>query len=434
MSEENKKNMTGEELILSEIRNIKKSIDTEREAVNKTVADSQKSAEEKEKAVTKFNEETGKRLGYIEDQLKKLSITLPGAESVKNKFDISKAIYGISRSNFQRYHLSEEKAWQGCELEKEILDQTMKTMSSIIGADGGFLVPQEVMGEIVEPLRAMSVIDKLGSRIIPFTGSPVTLRKQTSSAVSYFLGESGTITPSTPGFGALKMEPKKLATFVIIPNELLSQVGAVKQLVIKDMVKSMALKRDWAFLEGTGGAHTPQGIVKYAGVSTVECGDGTDGGYLTFAKLKEMFAKIEDENVELSNVGVVMRSNVKNNLALERIKNYDLQVVGGSYVVPGMPIINDVLLQNLVGYKIGISNQLSKTLTKGANSDCSYVIAGNWDEFLVGEWGGMQIAESTEFKFQTDETCIRVINRIDSLLRHEEGFCVSSDAINTLKS
>jgi HK97 family phage major capsid protein len=201
------------------------------------------------------------------------------------------------------------------------------------------------------------------------------------------------------------------------------------------MVQSMALKKDYGCLLGTGGQNQPLGIITAAGVAGSTIGSlaiGTDGGNATFEHIKKILAKIEEQSVSMEGVGLIMHSNVKNLLCLERISNYDTQVTGMGYVMPNNPIVNDQLLQNLIGYKIATSNQLPKNLTKGTSSDCSYIIGGNWREAMIGEWGGLSIAESSENRFTTDETVLRVITRMDFLLRHEEGFVICSDAKTTL--
>ena len=43
------------------------------------------------------------------------------------------------------------------------------------------------------------------------------------------------------------------------------------------------------------------------------------------------------------------------------------------------------------GYPPFVTNQLPKTLTRGAKSDCHAAVFGNWDQLLIGTWGALEL-------------------------------------------
>ena len=48
---------------------------------------------------------------------------------------------------------------------------------------------------------------------------------------------------------------------------------------------------------------------------------------------------------------------------------------------------------------------------------------GNWEEVMIGQWGGLEIlvSQETSDAFQKNQTWIRVLQEVDIGLRHPES-------------
>jgi HK97 family phage major capsid protein len=79
----------------------------------------------------------------------------------------------------------------------------------------------------------------------------------------------------------------------------------------------------------------------------------------------------------------------------------------------------------ILGVPYAETTQIPVTLTQGTSTDCSDVFVGQWDEALVLERGGIEIATSDQILFQNYQTAIRAIVRRDFVVRHGIAFAVA---------
>ena len=85
--------------------------------------------------------------------------------------------------------------------------------------------------------------------------------------------------------------------------------------------------------------------------------------------------------------------------------------------------------KQLAGLPVHVSTQVAKNRTKAAGTNLSYIIAGNFAQALIGRYGAVELAVSTDVAFGADQTAIRAILRVDFALAHGESFCVSDQLI-----
>jgi HK97 family phage major capsid protein len=99
---------------------------------------------------------------------------------------------------------------------------------------------------------------------------------------------------------------------------------------------------------------------------------------------------------------------------------------GKSYIVTPM---TKAKLQEWLTYPFMTSTQVPTNLTYGTGSSLTEMYFGNWQEFIMCMWGGIQLAKSTETSdaFQKNQTWIRIIQDVDMGIRHAESFCICSD-------
>src|SRR4030042_5018117 len=96
------------------------------------------------------------RLTDMESQVKSRKVLLPGLEGEKQSFSFLKAIQAI------RYN-----DWSDAGFEKEVFDETRKkTMAAGAGTTGGYIVPSIYVAEVIELLRAQSVVYSMGATVL----------------------------------------------------------------------------------------------------------------------------------------------------------------------------------------------------------------------------------------------------------------------------
>lgn len=363
------------------------------------------------------------RMKELETLATPRKVSLPGVNEGKDQFSFMKAVYGIRTGD-----------WNNAGFEKEVFDQAAKkAMSQGNATAGGYIVPSQYVAEIIEMLRANTIVMKLGASVLnDLYGSPIELPKQLSGATAYWVDENADITPSDLGFGQLSLQPKQVAAMVKLSNRLLKLSNpSAEALVRNDIALTMALAIDLAALRGSGVGAEPLGLANTPGILTYNArGAGNDGVRFTFDHAQAMEGKLEDANALRGKLAYAMNPKVKRLLKSQKIAQYSGQT-DGEYVV-GLPM-SDAKLADALGYGFSSTTQIPANLTVGAKSDCSEVYFGNWSELIIGQWGGMEIMASTEAgdSFQKNQTWVRIIQEVDCGLRHSQSFCLTNDASTT---
>lgn len=309
-----------------------------------------------------------------------------------------------------------------------------KTMSWLDAGNLAELVPYPVMGEPIEFLRNQEVFMALGAKTVPFpAGGRMTWPRFTGSTTGYWLG-TGTsnreITESELTTGDLVLQAKKLGAVVQLSNELLRFPSVSVEAVVRaDILKTLALKMDRAFLDGEGSMFEPKGIIKYDNIIAYTAGDeGVNGNRLLPEDVLQIIAAVEENNIDFT--GWVGRAKMYAGLSNARA---DAVVAGdkrGAFLFnmlremePQKSSAEQPAKGSLEGYPFHKSNQIVKTRAKGGSSDLTYLLGGNFGMYMIALSGVMEFAVATQGTiFRNDQSEIRCITWCDGAPRYEEAF------------
>lgn len=348
---------------------------------------------------------------------KPVGISLPGVELEKEKFSFMRAVYAMVH-----------KDWSAAGFEKEVFANT-RAMATTTGAGGGYLVPDQISNEMIELLRAESVVMAAGATVYSgLQGGQYKISKQTGGAVAYWTAEAASITASDASFGELTLTPHALTGRCILSNEVMQHsTPSIEAIMRRDLTEARALTLDLAALRGTGTSNQPIGIVNTEGISTVAI--GADGGDFTFDHAAAMEGTLEDANALKGALGFIMHGKVKRKLKSEKTLQFSGDTKGAYIMLP----MSDNKLKEYLGYNFGISSQMPTNLTKGSGTSLAEVIFGNFRDLIIAEWGSFEIAASSETSdaFERNQTHIRIIQHVDIGIRHPESFCLINDAATT---
>lgn len=356
------------------------------------------------------------RLTAVEDVLKSRAGTgadLPGVEDENEKFSFARAIHAIA---FQD--------WSRAGFEKSVFEETRKrALAAGQDTKGGFLVPNQLMGEMIELLRANVVVQAMGAtNLNNLQGSPVEISKQTGGIVGSWVGENEEISEEEQTFGMVKLTPKQASAMVKVSNRSLNLSNpALEQIVRNDIAEQLARLIDLAALRGIGSENQPLGIVNTPGINSVVI-DATNGGEISYDFLVDMETEVDEDNALRGRLGYVFHPRIK--AKIQKLKDADNRPLfqwDPSIAQPS---------RTLIGYPWMTTTQLPKNLSKGSNNDLSEIIFADWSQLLWGTWGGLMLDASREAgdSFAKNQTWVRGIMEVDVALRHEESFCLINDA------
>lgn len=319
-----------------------------------------------------------------------------------------------------------------------------KALSWIDDSVGGTLVAPPAMGELIEVLRNNEVFIAAGARTLPMPPmGRITYPRQTSAMTAYHVGESQTITDSTPGTGDVTLQAKKLTILAKIPNELFHfSAIPIESFVREDMAKVISLKMDKTLLEDPGSTVTPKGLINYTNINTYtsvgSAADGNSGYPIDPLDPYNMIGTVEEADAVFR--AFIMRPLLWATLVTRRADAVTAGDKKGPFAFNVWREIDDggnlaperLKVGNLVGYPVLKTTQLSKTRTRGSGTtNNTYVLGGDFNDYLLAMGGALEFQVSTQgdTAFTTDQTWFKGVMYYDGAPRHEASFVLMDNVL-----
>ena len=226
------------------------------------------------------------------------------------------------------------------------------------------------------------------------SGEALVLPTVTAISTSGSVAAGGTVSESNPTFASITLNAYKYGAIVNVANELVSDAGFnLTGYIAQELGTSLGVQTNTVLTDTLVGA---------AG-SVVTGGTGVSGA-ATYENLIDLVYGIAAGARVLPNLGFMM---AKSGIAAAR----KLKDGAGNYIwtnsaVPGQPA-------TLLGYPV-YENPAIPAVATGAKS----VLFGHLPSFKARVAGGVQVATSTDFAFNTDVTAYRGLIRVDGGLTH----------------
>ena len=325
-------------------------------------------------------------------------------------------------SDFKFTRFLNALATKNHDLAPDEMEIVRRAMASGSGEAGGFLVPEEQAMDIIDLLRPMSVIRNTAARTLPMSTETMSIPRHKGGARAYWIGENTKIPTSQPAFGQINLRARMLVGLVQMPNNLLDDSSpSVEAFVRSDLAEVLALASDLAMIQGSGTGNEPRGIINYPDVNSITLGTG-NGGKPGFDDLFDAMYEIEAVNGDMSDW--IVHPRTRN--TLRKIKNADNEYIFNRGGGPANATMEEREPDTLLEMPLRATTQIPIDLTQGTATNASYIVLGDFSEAIIAERKSLEFAVSTEAgdAFETVQTWIRVIMRMDFALRHPESFNV----------
>jgi HK97 family phage major capsid protein len=322
--------------------------------------------------------------------------------------------------------IAQLKRWGDDDLAERWQDARAKALSAGDAASGGFLVPEEYSTELIELLRARSVVRAMGATTISISGSgTLNIPKLTSGATAAYIGENTNIAESEQVFGNLKLSFKKLAVLTPISNDLIrySSPGA-DQVVRTDLVEGMRVKEDQKFIRGDGTDGAPRGLLSWCPGGNKIAADGTVSLVNTFQDLGKLVLALQEGNVPMTTPGWLFAPRTEQMLMTALNAN-------------GVPAFRDEMSGGtLWGFPFRSTTSIPITLdTTGAGTnDESEIYFVDFSQAIIGESSTLQVSASDTAAYHDgsnviaaysqDQTVVRAISEHDFGMRHDAAIAI----------
>ncbi len=306
--------------------------------------------------------------------------------------------------------------WHGAKTKEAIENQyaireIQNTFGSTVPADGGFLIPETLRSELLRVSLEQALV-RSRARVVPMETLtvPFPMIDSTSNASSiyggvtaYWTEEAATLTDSSPTFGRVKLEAKKLTAYSQVPNELFADSIISLQMFINEIFpEAIAWFEDIAFINGTG-VGEPLGFLNASAAVSVAKETGQASTTIVWENIVKMYARMLPTSLNRA----VWIANID---TFPELATMALSVgTGGSAVwlgnmqQPGSAAPPMTILGRPVIFT-------EKVKTLGTVGDINFVDLGY---YLIGDRQTIQADTSPHYRFANDQTTLRFIERVD---------------------
>jgi HK97 family phage major capsid protein len=289
------------------------------------------------------------------------------------------------------------------------------------GGDQGGVNIQTNVGGIIDVLLPNTVLGGLGvTRFDNLTGN-LDLPKANTQPAAGWNTENGTAAEKSPTFGKVSFSPKRLAAFIQVSNQLLRQSSnSIDAYVRNYLAQAMAQELEKAAILG-GGTNEPTGIIGNADVNVIFAGGAAsnstnaNGAAVVWADVVNAMKAVESNNA----MGQAYLTNPLVKAALQTTGRQASGVEGNFILQSGAGELN--------GYPLAVTTNVPSTLSKGAASDLSAMIFGDFSKLAIASWGGMELTVDP-FSGATAGLTNMVLNAyMDVNLLQPKAFAVCKD-------
>lgn len=287
------------------------------------------------------------------------------------------------------------------------IKEIMNSFGSNVPSDGGFLIPETLRSELLRVALETALV-RSRARVIPMETLtvPFPTLDSTSNASNVFGGvtaywteEAAAMQDSSATFGRIKLEAKKLTAYSEIPNELFADSIISLEMFINEIFpEAIAWFEDLAFISGTG-VGEPQGFLNSPCLVSVAKESGQAADTIVWENLVKMYSRM----LPTSLASAVWVANID---TFPELATMSLSVgTGGSAIwlqngVSAAPM-------TILGRPVIFTEKMP---TLGDSGDIALV---DFSYYLVGDRQTLQADTSPHYRFQTDVTAMRFIERLD---------------------
>lgn len=247
-------------------------------------------------------------------------------------------------------------------------------------SEGGYLTP-EILSRKVYGLVQNNTVMVPQMEQVTLQSDTTYLPKNTKGTTAYWVGETSSISDSTPEWTRITLEPEKVAAMVKLSTEALEDAAvnpAVANYVMDQIGKDIGLSVDDEILNGSNDKFTNYVRNTASTDNIVTAGSSTNGGAITLQKISDAVNEGEKDNFRYD----VSIFNPQTINALRKLTDGSARPMFDEATF-GSPILNDGAIGTLWGTKVFDTNQMPHTLTAGTVSDTTEAIVGAKKEFGI---------------------------------------------------
>lgn len=264
---------------------------------------------------------------------------------------------------------------------------------------GGYTVPEILSSELIDALRAESVVVQAGARTVPLTSNKMSIAKLASDPVPAWRVENAAVNESDPTFTQVVFEPKSLAVMTKVSFELMDDSLNIATELPRILSTALAQEMDRVCLFGSGTAPEPEGIANMSGISTA----AHDAALANYQPLISGRTSLLTANVG-EPTAVIMHPRDEGTLA-------------GLVDSTGQPLVAP---SAVAGVRMLTTTKIP--VDGGTGSNESTIFMGNFRRLMIGMRQGIRVEVLKERYADTLQYALVAHMRMDLQAEHEAAF------------
>lgn len=291
--------------------------------------------------------------------------------------------------------------------ERAKLREVQNAFGSTVPADGGFLIPERLRADLLR-VSLESAIVRSRARVIPMDSLtlPFPTIDSTSNAstvyggvTGYWTEEAAQLVASQVRFGRVTLTARKLTAYTEVPNELFADsIISLEALINEVFPEALAWFEDIAFINGNG-VGQPLGFMRAGSAVSVAAEAGQASATIVWENIVKMYARM-------------LPSSLNRAVWIANINTFpELATMALSVGTGGAPVWLNNGTQGPAATILGRPVIFTeKVPALGSAGDINFVDLGY---YLIGDRQSVQAMTSAHYKFGTDQTAMRFIERVD---------------------
>jgi len=258
-----------------------------------------------------------------------------------------------------------------------------RAMSAGSSSAGGNFVQTDKMG-FFDVLRANRVLDKVGAEWEMGMVPNVDYTGFSTGWTFADAAENGTAADADAVTVNRSISPKRIAGKILLSNQLMIQDPTMDAKLLQSLQNALYPYVEGKVLTGSGSSNAMTGITSNATAATLAL--GINGGAPSLTYIQNVRKTLLNGNVDASKIFWLINPNTE---AL--LMSTPVDTGSGAMLIPYGSYFNGVN-GFINGIPYLVTSNLPNNLTKGtASGTCSAVIAGDFSNLKVCQWGGLDI-------------------------------------------
>lgn len=298
-----------------------------------------------------------------------------------------------------------------------------RTMSTGTPTAGGNFIATEKIG-FFDALYARTVLSDLGATKLTGLSSNADLTGFSAGVVAGWALETADAASGDPTTASKAITPKRLTAYVDMSKLLLIQDNqSITTNTLNSFMRSFATAIEAGAINGSGGSGQPTGLLGTSGIGNVAM--GTNGAAPTLAKILELIQVVETANAGINGKFLIN----------PKVKAKLMQTV--------IDAGSGAMIMSYMNYFLGQPDQIASrptysttnnpsNLVKGTSGAvCSSIIYGDWENLVVGQFGGIDLTIDPISQSIGGKTRIVMSQYVGVAVKQQTAFGAILDALTT---